>query len=446
MNAAGIWRRTSRVLQHPATVIGAIAAGLLCGSFAPEIAPHVRIIGVVYGDLLRMIVLPFVLSAIIFSLNNLLHDPNAARYIGRIGAVLLLVGIATAMLTAAVTTAMAPGQIEDPATLAAFGRIVAHDTVAHTDVETTLHAAPAAHVAQSQPNLLVEMLPTNVFDALAQGDVLKVLVFALMFGVAISMVPTTLSSPLTSGMETIYRSCQMLTRAFNNLLPFASFAMVADQAASIGLEPLQLMLKFLLVMLVITLIIATASIMVVATRVKRSPMAVLTASRAVIFAAIATRNSTACMTNMIDCMADQLHVRRTLVELLVPIYTALLRVGPTVMYVVVPIFVAQLYGKPLGLMDLGFVCTLGVLFGFASGGMSGLVVLAQAGLVCNRMGLPFDAALVLFVAVEPLSDTLRTLMVVLTIDAATAATAPGPGETEFRDSRVLADAMAGHAD
>lgn len=418
------WQRISRVLCHPLTIILAIAAGIFCGGRWPGMAAHVRIIATLYGDLLRMIVLPFILSAIMFSLRSLLRDAHAARFIGRIGALLVAATLAAAIVTAAVTVALEPGRIDDPATLAAFGRVVAHDGAARTDLETTLHGAPAVAAPVEPDNLLLDLVPTNIFAALAQGDVLKVLVFALLFGVAISLVPDAVSAPLGAAMETIFRSCQSLTRAFNLLLPFASFAMVADQAATIGLDRLMLMLRFLLVLGALTLAVALVAILASAVRLRRSPWSVLVASRSVIFAAIATRSSTACMTNMIDCLADQLGLKRGLVELLVPIYTALLRIGPTVLYVAVPIFVAQLYGHALAWSDLVLLCLLGSLFGLASAGMTGLVVLTQAGLVCARLGLPFDAALILFIAIEPISDTLRTLMLVLSINAAAVFTMP----------------------
>jgi Na+/H+-dicarboxylate symporter len=68
-----------------------------------------------------------------------------------------------------------------------------------------------------------------------------------------------------------------------------------------------------------------------------------------------------------------------------------------------------------------------ILAGFASTGMSGLLVLSMIGLVCNFLALPFEAALALFLAVEPVSDVVRTLVTVA-VNSAWAATVCGKPE------------------
>ena len=140
--------------------------------------------------------------------------------------------------------------------------------------------------------------------------------------------------------------------------------------------------------------------------------------------AIATRSSVTCIPAMIDLLTERLSFRRDVVELLVPLLTALVRAGPIVLYVVGPIFVAQLYGRALSVGDLAFIGILAALLGPATSGMAGITIVAQVGIICGYLGLPFEAAFVLFASVDAVTDTLRTLILVFTISAATAAIAP----------------------
>jgi Na+/H+-dicarboxylate symporter len=114
------------------------------------------------------------------------------------------------------------------------------------------------------------------------------------------------------------------------------------------------------------------------------------------------------------------------VELLVPLSVSLLRVGPVVYYVSATLFIAQLYGRDLGIADVALVMGASVLAGFASAGMTGLVTVSLVGMTCAYLGLPFEAAFILFLAVDPLCDMLRTLVLVIGNTAAVSLICPKP--------------------
>ena len=97
--------------------------------------------------------------------------------------------------------------------------------------------------------------------------------------------------------------------------------------------------------------------------------------------ALATRNGSPCMPSMIESLVDGLGFARSRVELLVPLTISLLRVGPIVYCVCATLFIAQLYGHALGIVELATVPLAWVLAGFASAGMTGLVMVS---LICAR--------------------------------------------------------------
>ena len=121
---------------------------------------------------------------------------------------------------------------------------------------------------------------------------------------------------------------------------------------------------------------------------------------------------------MIEGLVDRLGFARSRVELLVPLSVSLLRVGPVIYYVAATIFIAQLYGRILGPSEIAIVMAASILAGFASAGMTGLLTVSLVGLTCSYLGLPFEAAFILFLAVDPLCDMLRTLVLVIGNSAA----------------------------
>lgn len=142
--------------------------------------------------------------------------------------------------------------------------------------------------------------------------------------------------------------------------------------------------------------------------------------------AISTCNTTSCMPNMLESMVRHLRFNKSEIDLLIPIGISLLRLGPVVFYTIATIFIAQLYGRELGFIDVLLVLSVSILVGIASTGMNSVVSVAQTGLVCSYLGLPFEAAFVLFVAVDPLSDMMRTVMSVIGINAVAALICTSP--------------------
>ena len=416
--------RVLSILHSPLAIILAVAAGVAVGVYKPVLAHAIAPLSHMYIDLLTMVVLPFIISSIIFSLRSLIHDPQAKTFLFKIFASLLIVTAAAAIVGSVLALTLKPGQVLDPEVRLAFGRVVNEEATGSTDLEMTLHGDDTARIVQTPFEKLISVIPSNVFAALVSGDTLKVLVFALLFGFAVGHVPHAVSNPFAFSLETIYRACIVLTRWFNLLLPFATFAMIADQIATVGVQSLTLMLDFLVVVALAAFVLVVGSIAVIAMRSGRSPWAVFRAHQDVLVMAVATRSSVACIPVMIDTLTERLNFRRDVVELLVPLQSALVRAGPVLLFVIGPIFIAQLYGKVLSPSDLIFLGVVAVMLGPMTAGMSGILVVAQVGVVCGYLGLPFEAAFVLFASVDAATDTFRTLSLVFTVNGAAAAIAP----------------------
>ncbi|HVL77216.1 MAG TPA: cation:dicarboxylase symporter family transporter, partial [Noviherbaspirillum sp.] len=381
------------------------------------------LIGDVYIDLLKMVILPFLVSAVIVSINRLATDPSASRYLGQI-AFFLIAGMAAAGIAGALyMTMVQPGARLDADALNAFGRLVQSDL---SGVETSIQLlAPAAAAQESAAaSLIMRMIPDNVFAALSLGDTLKTLFFALAFGFALAATPRDKTISLIDCCEAVFRACQRLTTWLLYGLPVASFALAADQIAKTGVEPFRVMIHFIVAFAIVTALLLALCVFILYRRSGRPIGEVLRSQQSPFFIAVATRNSAACMPAMMASLIDRLRFDKGITELLVPLGTALFRVGPVLYYCMATIFIAQLYGRDLSLADLGIVLAASLIAGFSSTGMNGIVTISQTAIVCSVLGLPFEAAFVLFVAVEPVCDTLRTVLLVFGINALVALISP----------------------
>jgi Na+/H+-dicarboxylate symporter len=410
---------------NPWVVIGSLALGGATGLLWPALARHLGVVGDVYVDLLKMTTLPFMVSAVIFSLQRLFRDGGASRLMIRVVTVFVCASLLVSLVSAVVLVVMRPGSDLSSATMQTFGAMVGSDARSG-DTVMNLYGADIQEKSLSLSEVLTSLIPTNIFAALANGDALKALVFALMFGLAVGRVPERISIGLSLSLETVYHACQKLMHWLSYPLPVILFCMSAAQLGKSGLEPLQAMVQFVLAFFMASVLLLALAVVILWKRSNQSLGATLDALRSPFALALATRNSAACMPSMIECLVDRLGFARVRVELLVPLAISLLRVGPMVYYVCATLFIAQLYGHPLGPVDIATVLLASVLAGFASAGMTGLVIVSLVGMTCAYLGLPFEAAFILFLAVDPVCDMLRTLILVIGNTAAVSVISPRP--------------------
>jgi proton glutamate symport protein len=236
-------------------------------------------------------------------------------------------------------------------------------------------------------------------------------------------VPDRISDSFGHCLETIYRTCMILSGWFARFLPVLTFAMVAQHAADVGKDTLLLMVNFLIVMAIAAVLTMGLSLTAIAFRSGKPFRLVIRRGQEIAGMSLSTNSSTACIPVVIDSLI-KLGFRRDVMELIVPLSTALVRAGPIVCYVAAPLFIAQLYGRALGPSELVFLFASAALLGSTTAGMSGVLVLTQIGIICKGLNLPFEAAFVLFASVDSFTDTLRTLMLVFGAAGAAAMITP----------------------
>ena len=417
-----------KLATHPIVIVGSIALGGLVGAYSPEIAKSLKFIGEIYVDLLKMVILPFLVSAVIASINRLASNPQASSYVSKIVGSLLGGMTIAVLIGLAYMAAVAPGSNMDQSTMAAFGRLVQSDV---TGIETSINLlSPYSEPKQEGMlvKLLSRMIPNNIFQALSVGDTLKTLIFSLLFGLALTKAPAQASQGFLAACDLVFRACQKLTAWLLYVLPIASFSLAADQTATTGFEPFKVMVGFILAFGMVTAILLAISVAIIWRKSGKSLGSAISSQEEPFFLAVATRNSASCMPSMMQSMSGRLGFSKSITELLVPLGTALFRVGPVLYYCMATVFIAQLYGRDLSGGDYGLILLASLIAGFSSTGMNGIVTISQTTIVCSLLGLPFEAAFVLFVAVEPISDTLRTVLLVISIDALVALIAPKEAE------------------
>jgi proton glutamate symport protein len=407
------------LLRNPWTILCSALLAMYIGVSQPDFAKSLAPLGNIYLSLLKMCVLPILISAITMSIGKLMVSNDAVRYIKRVLSVfpigmliVSLVGLVTALI-------FGPGRSLSSATLQKLGVLINKEGV---DLVLSLSGPPLP--PKEPPGLLsfiISMIPSNIFGSLSEGETLKVVFFSIVFGATLGIVNRNASNPyqIFNTFEAIYKSFNKMIGWLTLILPFGLFSLLASQIAKAGLNVIFAMVSFLLAGLLAYAIVYMISTLVIWSQVKRPLSFVFATLQDTSILALATSNAFACLPSTISAMSDVFKFERQAINVVVPLAVTVGRFGQIVYFALASLFVAQLYKSELGVGSLSIVIVGSIFAGIASSGATGIATLATMNVVLQPLGLPLEAVLVLFFAIDPIMDPFRTLCTLHTGIAAT---------------------------
>lgn len=412
-------------IKSPFAIVLALIAATLSGVFYPEGSTILLPLSAVYLALMKMIFLPFVLAGIMGGIGSLLSADQGLAQLTKIAVTFLALSLASLLLAAFAAGILPPTGTMNDDKMRDFGKLLNKgDGAMAGEIAITLKAAApeAANSTVSSTQMLAEkFIPGNIFSALTSGDTLKVLAFAMIFGVALSRVEKE-ERLLTSILKALETSCITLMGWFNFLLPFALFAMIYHLVASIGIDVFFLMSSFLLTLTCAGLLFILLAAGVIYFSLGRSWADTMLILRTPLIMGAGTQNAMLTIPMVLHNFAET-RVRIKNADLVYPIGLSLCRFGSNIFYVIATVFVAQVYAHDISLGMWAGILAFSMLAGLAATGASGILMVSMLSLVCTPLHLPVEAAVVLFLAVEPISDALRTTLNVAGNLAAAAAAA-----------------------
>lgn len=342
------------------------------------------VLGSVFVSALKMMVVPLVFVSLVVGVTAL----DDLRTLGRIGAKTLALYVATTAVAVSVALALA----------AAIGP--GHGFTAGTP-ETGFSGKEAPPLTET----LIDMVPTNPVAAMAEGNMLQIIVFALLFGMAVTMAGergkhvlaffTDLDAIIMHMVEWIMR-----------LAPWGVFALISRTFASQGLE---IMLPLAAYFLTLTAALAIQLFVVyplLLTSVKLNPLTFLKKIRDPATFAFSTASSGATIPVTLRTVETKMGVDNSVASFTIPLGATINMDGTAMMQGVATVFIANVYGVDLALTDFLLVVLTATLasVGTAAIPAVGLVTLAM---VLGQVGLPVEG-IALIIGVDRLLDMMRT--------------------------------------
>lgn len=391
-----------------------LGLGVVLGAVAPEFATAIKPLADIFLRMIKMIIAPLLFSTLVVGIAGT-GDVKAMGRIGLKAMVYFQIGaVISLVLGLTLVNVFQPG----------------------AGVQLAADAAPdlsaMAQRQQSGWDIVLHMFPTSVFDAMARGDILQVVIFASFFGVALATLGET-GRPVTEFFEGVAQVMFRFTGLVMRFAPVGVFAAIAATVGGKGIAILLTLGKLVLVMyagLIIFLFVVIGGVAII---IRVPFFTFLRAIREPFVIAFTTASSEAALPKALEVM-ERFGVPRNIVGFVLPTGYSFNLDGSTLYLSIASIFVAQLAGIELTLgQQLLMMVTLMLTSKGVAGVPRGALVVLTAAL--TTFGLPLEGAAILL-GIDQVLDMGRTAINVTGNCLATAVVARWEGVLD--DSKIEA--------
>ena len=386
-------------------VLGVLVALLLSQwSWGPGmVTDYIKPFGTIFINGLKLIAVPLILASLIKGVSDL---KDLSR-LSQMGARTLLTYIMTTVL--AVSIGLTVVNLVKPG--AQITESTRSELIEAYGGEAQKRQDQAELQKQSGPlQALVDLVPSNIIGAASDnGNMLQVIFFALFFGVSLILIPESAGQPVKAFFDGLNDVILKMIDLIMALAPYGVFALLAALVVEAPSADLFAALLWYALCVVLGLILLIGAYLVMVKLLgKRSPGFFLKGISPAQLLAFSTSSSAATLPVTMECVEDNLEVRKEVASFVLPIGATINMDGTSLYQAVAAVFIAQAFG-----MDLSFATQLGIIatatlasIGSAAVPGAGMVMLI---IVLAQAGIP-EAGLALIFAVDRPLDMCRTVV------------------------------------
>ena len=423
MGAAGTDSKPAPVVP----ILIAMAAGALTGWLlgpdatvgSVKLLPVLDLLGALFINLLKMLIVPLILSSVITGVAQLGTGPDLGRLGGKTLGFYVITTLIAVLIALALVNIVEPG-VRDGQPVRALLAL----------------SADAAQVTQgvmsradtSMLETIRAVVPDNIVQAAANTKMLGLVLFSILFGFFLARIPQPQQGQVLGFWQGIFLVMMRMTEFVMQLAPIGVFALIAKVVAISGFEgagPLLLFAGCVVAGLAIYGFVALPILLATVARV--NPWRLYPAMAPALLTAFSTASSSATLPLSLECLEERAKVSPRIAGFVMPLGASMNHAGSALYECAAAMFIAQAYGLHL---PFGTQFTVVILALVTSMGMAGIPAASLVGIavILAAVGLPAEAIGVLLVF-DRILDMCRTAINVLADAACTVIVARLEGET-----------------
>ncbi|MFC3024019.1 dicarboxylate/amino acid:cation symporter [Vibrio zhugei] len=387
MNLKTLLSSWSNMLLWKKIGIGMIL-GIVVGALMGPDAAIFKPIGSLFINAIKMLIVPLVFCSLIVGITSM----KDTRKMGRIGGK----AIVLYMLTTAIAIAIGLG----------LSAIIQPGAGLNMSVDPN----QSAQAAQQSPTLihtLLNMVPKNPINALAAGNILQIIVFALGLGISLVLIGEEKSAPAVKLFNSLAEAMYKLTELVMKLAPYGIFGLMAWVSGKYGMDVLWPLIKVIgavYIGAVLHILVFYSGMLAFIGRL--NPMRYLKAITNPAAVSFTTSSSSGTLPATIKASREEMGVSEGVSGFVLPLGATINMDGTALYQGVCALFIAQAFGIDLSMADYATIIVTATLASIGTAGVpgAGLIMLS---LVLSTVGLPIEG-LAIVAGIDRILDMART--------------------------------------
>lgn len=374
------------VLLNPST-------GLISENISLRLADWLDLPGQIFMRLVQMIMIPLIFTSIIMGIVS-----NTSENLKTFGLRLLLYFVFTTaiaiMIGLVVTLVLKPGQYIF--TLGGFPN----------SGKNQIASNEQTNLIENIPNAISNLIPNNPLESILTGEMLGVVIFTIIIGVAITQLRQETARPIIRFSEAIQKICMIVVSWAMMLVPFAVFGLIAALLSRTSVEIFLGLGYYMIVVILGLIILMTFYLVLVLLVTKKSPFKFLQAIREPQLLAFSTASSAAVMPLSMKTADEKLGVSSNISDFVIPVGATINMDGTALFQCVTTLFMAQAYGIELSIINLLLITFTVVAASIGTPAIpgGGVIILAS---VLQSAGIPIDG-LIVIIGIDRILGMFRT--------------------------------------
>ncbi|MFZ5354632.1 MAG: dicarboxylate/amino acid:cation symporter [Bacillota bacterium] len=383
---------TSKILLG---LLFGLITGLILNTIGPSyfrdtvlVSNLFTLFGGIFINAIKMLVVPLVFISIV----NGAASVSDIRKLGRMGVKTLGFYLATTAI--AITIAILLSMVVQPG----IG----------LDMSSLAKTEPKIAEAKSFVQILIDMVPTNPVASLTSGDMLQIIVYALLVGVALAAIKSKVKGVLEL-FEQLNELMMKIVDFVMYIAPVGVFCLIAKTFTGLGFSAMAPLIKYMFCVLFALLLHAVftyGGMLTVFTRL--NPVQFVKKFWPAMGVAFSTSSSNATLPVTLETTEKGLGVNKSIASFTIPLGATINMDGTAIMQGAATIFISQLYGIPLSFTAILTVIATATLASIGTAGVPG-VGLVMLSMVLQAVGLPVEG-IAIIIGIDRILDMCRTVI------------------------------------
>lgn len=367
--------------------------GLVSEKLSHVLGNWLALPGQLFLKLVQMIMIPLIFASIIRGITS-----NNEEQLKKMGGRVILYFVFTTALSIFIGTVVA--LLIQPGTY-----LTGISSIGSAAVEATTVQKPKLSLGDL-PEAISGLLPDNPLASMVSGEMLGIVIFTIIVGLAITALSDEMQKPVTTLLSAIQEICMNIVKWAMKMVPYAVFGLMAQLSSRIGIDSLKGLGVYSLVVLLGLFILLIVYLLLVSLVGRVNPLTFLKQIRDVQLLAFSTTSSAAVMPLSLKTAEERLKLSPSVSNFIIPVGATINMDGTALFQCVTTLFIAQAYGMEMSLVAITLVMVTIVAASIGTPAIpgGGVIILAS---VLQDAGIPIEG-LMIIIGIERVLGMFRT--------------------------------------